>query len=1636
MDKFSKRRAYANVIAALKETVASGSTENTLALFQGFGALKELLLDPIDKSGWNQTDLTFDKEVQEVHQVLQERFEGRYKEAVASMRNSILTSFYTPDFIIRPMVRALASEMTEVQAILEPSAGSGNYIKPLQDFFPESTITAIEKDMATHAVLKSLHGEKVECINTGFENFRNRKFDLVVSNIPFGAVSVYDDQIFREAVPAKIKATTRIHNFFFVKALDNVREGGVVAFITSTGMMDAPTNKEVREYLVKQADLVTAIRLPNTVFESAGTYPVTDVVVLRKNSGKKGLSPVEKEFIETQKVPFEKEGEKYPLDINSYYVTHRDNVLGVFTVGGQYGRDALDLDPFEGSNDSVLEEKFGTLLEKELARGLSQRIDIVSFKKEWEDDKGYVKIPEKYPNRNILKEGNLVVLGASAGYVHTEGAELFFRPDSRLADTERISGLIHLRSTIVKLIDAELSSDRSAMDALRKELNVTYDQFTFQYGHLYHVHNKKIALLDSEGFKLLSLEKLVGDRYVKSDIFSQQVNNVERVFEKTESVQDAVLLSLNSTNKIDTGFIADLMEKPERDIIKQGLAQQVMFLDFTADGKGYRFVPKDEFLSGNIVRKLEWFEDNSRNFPDGFNQDHYTHHLALLNEIRPPYLTRELIDINMGVRWIPLEVYQDFASDLFQSKTNVTYLSHGGEYMVDVVGNSNEEEITFAAQTANGKIKGSRILEYALLDTSPRLQIKIDDGPPPVYKPDIDGMKNVEMKIRDIKNRFEEYTTKNKDVGKKLEAIYNRNVNNFVKRKYDGSHLTFEGLEYFKPKNYQPNAVWKIIQEEGGIADHTVGAGKSLTMAMATMKMRRLGIANKPLIICLKANVGAVAKEFLKAYPKAKVLAPSERDYTKQKRKAIFASIATNDWDAVIITHDNFLKIPQNPHVVAAILDEEMKALDSDIKIVKGHGTLSKRALKGLEKQKVNLTIKIKQHEASIKRDDYVMNFETMGFDHIFVDESQEFKNLGYTTRQNNVSGLGNKEGSDKARNLQYAVRTIQKRKGGDKGITFASGTPISNSLVEMYLLKKYLRPQKLEEAGIHSFDAWALMFAKKSTTYEFTVTNEIKLKERYREFINLPELGMWYGDIAHVVTAADLGQDKPRLNHCMVNIDPTKEQEIYIEKLVQFTKTKDASVLGLPPLTEGEKNAFMLLATNLAKKMSLDMRLLSSDYSYNPDGKIGHVCKIVAQEREDSTTFKGTQLIFCDMGTPSGNNFNVYAEIKRVLILHHNVPENEIAFIHSYETKAQKEKLFKAVNDGDIRVLVGSTKKLGTGVNVQTRLVAIHHVDLPWRPSDLDQQDGRGARQGAVMCKLHRNNEMKSYVYAVNRTLDAYQFNILSNKQKFINQIKTTVNDRKFDEGSMDQEGGMNFAEYVALLSGNTDLLEKVKLEKKYQDLSRTYQAFLGQRNQAEAEIVNLLRINKNQSDSLTKLYRDLGQLERQDIENIPITIEGKNIEDRKQVGEYLLNKVKELDKLPSELVVSVPVASIEGFTLKYERNFMSIQLSKLIVESKEGIRYNYSDGKLNENPALAGRFLLDAIKRIPKVIEGTNERIKENLLKIETYQKVTKEEFKDVNELKKIETSIQEMTDKIERKAAEIEKKEPNKQTITIAI
>ncbi|WP_262485555.1 helicase-related protein, partial [Dysgonomonas macrotermitis] len=816
----------------------------------------------------------------------------------------------------------------------------------------------------------------------------------------------------------------------------------------------------------------------------------------------------------------------------------------------------------------------------------------------------------------------------------------------------------------------------------------------------------------------------------------------------------------------------------------------------------------------------------------------------------------------------------------------------------------------FAVQGENRLYTGMHLLKHSLLNTTPNITKTITVTDPDtgedkdVKVPDGQAIQMANTKIDEIRNGFSNWLDEQSPEFKdKLADTYNRKFNCFVRPTYDGSHQSFPGLDLKAlgiPDLYQSqkDCIWMLKQNGGGIGDHEVGAGKTLIMCCAAYEMKRLGQANKPMIIGLKANVHEIASTFRTAYPNAKILYPGKEDFTPQKRVKIFNEIKNNSWDAVILTHDQFGKIPQSPEMQQQIFQAELDSVEENLNVLRNQGQeISKMMLKGLEKRKANLEVKLSNLAEQIKdRTDDVVDFKMMGIDHLFVDESHQFKNLAFTTRHDRVAGLGNPEGSQRAMNMLFAIRTIQERRDKDLGATFLSGTTISNSLTELYLLFKYLRPKELEKQGINSFDAWAAVFAKKTTDYEFSVTNQIVQKERFRYFIKVPELASFYSEITDFRTAKDIGIDRPEKNEILYNIPPTPQQEIFIEKLMKFAETGDATLLGREPLSQSEEKAKMLIATDYARKMSLDMRMIDQAYGDHVDNKASHCAAMIAEYYNKYAKEKGTQFVFSDLGTYKPNEWNPYSEIKRKLIEDHGIPAHEIRFIQEAKTDNARKTMIEAMNAGRIRVLFGSTSMLGTGVNAQKRAVAIHHADTPWRPSDLSQRDGRAIRKGNEIAKLYADNKVDVIIYAVEKSLDSYKFNLLQNKQLFINQLKTNnMATRTIDEGSLDEGSGMNFSEYVAILSGNTDLLEKAKLEKKIASLESERQAFNRSKSSAIYKFEDITRTVDSNSEMIARITKDQQafnekvQVDKEGNKLNPIKLDNLNTIDPKAIGEKL---------------------------------------------------------------------------------------------------------------------------------------------------
>ena len=765
------------------------------------------------------------------------------------------------------------------------------------------------------------------------------------------------------------------------------------------------------------------------------------------------------------------------------------------------------------------------------------------------------------------------------------------------------------------------------------------------------------------------------------------------------------------------------------------------------------------------------------------------------------------------------------------------------------------------------------------------------------------------------------------------------------------------------------------------------------------------------------------------AYPNARILFADEKSFKAENRVALFNNIRNNDYDCVIMSHDQFGKIPQSPEMQQQILQAELDTVEENLKVLKDQGKdISRGMLKGLIKRKENLTAKIAtiQHQMEEKKDDMV-DFKQMGIDHIFVDESHQFKNLMFNTRHDRVAGLGNSEGSQRALNLLYAIRTIQERTGKDLGATFLSGTTISNSLTELYLLFKYLRPKELERQDIRCFDAWAAIFAKKTTDYEFNVTNSIVAKERFRYFIKVPELAAFYNEITDYRTAEDVGVDRPMKNEILHNIPPTPDQEAFIQKLMEFAKSGDARILGRAPLSDTEEKAKMLIATDYARKMALDMRMVAPSYEDDPNNKASHCAKMIAEYYRKYDAQKGTQFVFSDLGTYRPGEWNVYSEIKRKLIEDYGIPAHEIRFIQECKTERARKAVIQAMNDGDVRVLFGSTSMLGTGVNAQRRAVCIHHLDTPWRPSDLTQRDGRAIRAGNEIAKLYADNKVDVIIYAVEKSLDSYKFNLLHCKATFIGQLKSgALGARTIDEGGMDEKSGMNFSEYMAILSGNTDLLDKAKLEKRIAALESERKSFNKGRGDAEFRLQTITHDIANNEATIGLMKADwerYSKVVQRDKEGTPLnnlTIDTCKLTDEKNMGVHLQGLAQRTDTHGQYQrvgeVYGFPIAIISERVL--DEGSEKVQ-NRFVVEGNYKYKFNNGYIAMSDTHAACMNFV-NALEKIPGIIAQYEERTVKLKADVPTLEGIMSKKWGKEDELKQLKSDLAALDRKIQAEIA----------------
>ena len=1860
-----------------------------LERYCGFGGLK-CILNPArelaDAVHWAKSDLELFSPTVELHRLIREnsKNESEYKQLMDSLKQSVLTAFYTPSAVTEALTDVLKEHHIIPEKVLEPSAGIGAFVDSVLDNNPKADIMAFEKDLLTGKILRHLHPEQKVRIE-GFEKIEkpfNDYFDLAISNIPFGDVAVFDPS-YTAMKGMRALVTRRIHNYFFVKALDTVRDGGLVAFITSQGVLNAKNNSAARFMMLYHADLVSAIRLPNNLFtENANTEVGSDLIILQKNSQKESLrgddNLLDTVYNDENRIPTNNYFLEHPeriihttakLDTDPFgkpamIYTHEDGVegiaedlrrmlhedfkknlnlnryLGIEETKAEEVKEVEETEKIEKTekikpsieekqNDTVVslqkqekptddaelsqksnhqqppvqmtlfdlwgmeeenrqavhstkkkaEVTVGAAAKKvsrkkasPLVKSVNPTFEVVTKPVEKEEkpsltdakeqetaqetkpilpgDEPYASISwEENPpingfyemmmtmapeDRVLLRQKAelhrqeqlkalgvedtldpkfkppmepIEVLKVQIGHGQSKGNEAkedsktqstlketnhereqqkeqerkreelakkkedamkprpfdeklesFHREGSMVFDSARNIGVlkdltkygatfmpldlnmeqkekavlyIALRDAYQKLYTYE-AEEQTENKQMRESLNVYYDAFFIRFGSLNAKQNVKFILMDASGRDMLSLERVENGQFTKSDIFDHPVSFSLDEVSHVDSPEEALTASLNKFGRIDLPYMTELSDMPEQELT-EALKGRIYYNPLI---DGYEIA--DRFIAGNVIEKAERIEEWLKENPD---HAIVRESLEALKASIPEPIAFEDLDFNFGERWIPTGVYSAYMSHLFNTQVSIVYSDSMDEYSAKCSMKTMAITDEYMVKGYYRHYDGMSLLKHALHNTCPDMMKSIgeDEHGNDIKVRDSEGIQLANAKIDEIRNGFTEWLEEQSDSFKeRLTTMYNRKFNCFVRPKYDGSHQTFPGLDLkalggkYGIKSVYPSqkdCVWMLLQNGGGICDHEVGTGKTLIMCMAAHEMKRLGMAHKPMIIGLKANVAEIAATYQTAYPNARILYASEKDFSTKNRVSFFNNIKNNDYDCVIMSHDQFGKIPQSPELQRQILQAELDTVEENLEVIRMQGKdVSRGMLKGLEKRKFNLEAKLQKIAYSIEqRTDDVVDFRMMGIDHLFVDESHQFKNLMFNTRHDRVAGLGNSEGSQKALNMLFAIRTIQERTGRDLGATFLSGTTISNSLTELYLLFKYLRPKELERQDIRCFDAWAAIFAKKTTDFEFNVTNNIVQKERFRYFIKVPELAAFYNEITDYRTAEAVGVDRPQKNEILHNIPPTPEQEDFIQKLMEFAKTGDATILGRLPLSETEEKAKMLIATDYARKMALDMRMINPTCEDHPDNKASHCAKMIADYYKRYDNHKGTQFVFSDLGTYRPGEFNVYSEIKRKLIEDYGIPSSEIRFIQECKNERARKAVIAAMNEGSVRVLFGSTSMLGTGVNAQKRCVAIHHLDTPWRPSDLAQRDGRGVRAGNEIAKLYADNKVDVIIYAVEKSLDSYKFNLLYCKQTFISQLKSgALGARTIDEGAMDEKSGMNFSEYMAILSGNTDLLDKAKLEKKVASLEGERKSFNRGKRDSETKLQSKTAELGNNKASLKGMTEDygkfMGKAKKDKDGNILnlITLDGVESTNLEVIGKHL-QMLAEKETTGGQYK---RIGEIYGFPVKIVsetsfENGLPFVDNRFFVEGNYKYQYNYGHIAKSDSIAAANNFL-NALQKIPSYIEQYDSRCKALEKEIPQLEEIAGKTWKKEEELKGLKAELAALDRKIQLELA----------------
>ena len=1336
---------------------ATAEEQQVLSQYVGWGGLSDAF-DP-GKDSWA-------KEYTELKGLLSE-------DEYAAARSSTLNAHYTSPVVIRAIYDAVEKMGFKSGNILEPSMGVGNFFGMLPDTMQDSRLYGVELDSITGRIAKKLYPQ-ADITVAGFETTDRRDFyDLAVGNVPFGQYKVNDK--------AYNKLGFSIHNYFFAKAIDQVRPGGVIAFVTSRYTMDSK-DSTARKHMAERADLLGAIRLPNNAFRAnAGTDVVSDIIFLQKRDRPADIEPAWVQLGKTED----------DFAINQYFVDHPEMVLGELTAEStQYGREELTVAPIEGA---VLSDQLAEAVQHIEGQYTAAEVDAPDIA---EEETTRLTLPADPEVKNF-------------SYTVVDG-EVFYRENSvmtqvELSDTAkgRVTGMVELRQIVNDLIDQQLNDyPDEDIQATQAKLNAAYDAFTAKYGLLNDRKNGRLFEQDSSYYLLCSLENLdeQGQLKSKAAMFTKRTIRPERAVTSVDTPSEALAVSIGEHGKVDLPYMAELLGTPgDYGRITTELSG-VIFKDPAADPTdpeaGWQMA--DEYLSGDVRAKLRMAQFAAETNPE------FAVNVDALTKAQPRELEASEIDVRLGATWLDPSIIQKFMTETFQipyylrRAVNVRYSPYTAEWRVEGKTATGRSDIISSETYGTSRANAYKILEETLNLKDVRIYDTIEDadGRPKRVLNKRETML-AQQKQQVIKDAFANWVWQDPQRRIALVKQYNELFNSTRPREYDGSHIKFVGMNpEITLREHQRNAIAHVLYGGNTLLAHEVGAGKTYEMAASAMEAKRLGLCQKSLFVVPNHLTEQWASEFLNLYPNAKLLVAQRKDFETANRKKFCARIATGDYDAVIIGHSQFERIPLSFERQERIIQEQIYETLAAINELKAHAG-ENFSIKQMEKTRKTLEIKLEKLRSDERKDD-VITFEQLGVDRLFVDESHAFKNLFLTTKMRNVAGLSTSE-AQKSSDMFGKCRYLDEITGG-RGVVFATGTPVSNSMTELYTVMRYLQYSTLQQKKLTHFDCWASTFGETTTAIELAPEGTgYRARTRFAKFFNLPELMSMFKEVADIKTSDQLHLPVPEAKFETVVAKPSEIQKEMVQEL-----SKRAARIHSGAVDASVDN--MLCVTNDGRKIGLDVRLMNPMLPDDPNSKLNVCVQNVLKIWEEGKDQKLTQLLFCDLSTPKNDgNFNVYDDIRKKLVAA-GVPENEIEFIHNADTEAKKAALFSKVRSGDVRVLLGSTAKMGAGTNVQSRLVAVHHLDVGWKPSDMTQRNGRIIRQGNM------NKEVKVFNYVTEGTFDSYLYQTLENKQRFISQIMTSKSPVRSCEDVDEQ--ALSYAEIKALCAGNPLIKEKMDLD------------------------------------------------------------------------------------------------------------------------------------------------------------------------------------------------------------------------------